>query len=183
MDFWTSANPPWWLSVLTLLIGLFGAHFTTKFSDDRRFRAEEDRLAKVHAEERARYLQNRLLDEVGLLLGAVESFRLNLLTRMGHVERGEDTKVAETEANVALMADIFLGPDDVLGTMPAQFSRVLMIADGPLAELVSELGDSTREFYDAGWDTMAHFNEANREVERATSAVIDAMRGEVNSVA
>ncbi|WP_157432530.1 hypothetical protein [Aeromicrobium sp. Root472D3] len=182
MGFWTSANPPWWLSVLTLLIGLFGAHFATKYSDQRRFEVEDQRQASQRASEKEQYLVNRILDETGLLLAVAEEFRLYLWSGLALLPRGEDGKIASPGEGASPKDAVYLNVDDVLARFTAQIFRVEMVSDGDLQEAVVRLKKASQRYYISGVGTLDEFRKRHEKFKVAMSVVRKAAHKRVTAV-
>jgi hypothetical protein len=172
MDFWTSASAPWWLSVVTLLIGLLGAHFTTKFADDRRFNAEDKRQGIQRQSDRDEYLANRVLDEVALLLTVGEEFRLYLYTSLTLLRRTEDGNIDTSDEETKRSRDaVYNDSDDVLHRFRAQLFRAQMIVDGDLAAAVDKLNKAGRRYWVSGTSNRERFEKAHVKYSKAMREV------------
>jgi hypothetical protein len=187
-DWLTADHAPWWwagiLGVVGVVVGGLIGSLNAKAADQRRTDAEIVRLEAEHQQERERYLRNRLLDEVGLLMGAVEALRLHIITGMVSVARGEDTKPdrVEPEDNERFL-DIYNTSDDVVRGVSVQISRVLMITSGELAESVRGLNKAGRRFYMSGFKTKAKYDSAHNKLGRAVENLITATRSEIGVAA
>jgi len=181
-DFWTGSNAPWWLSVVTLIVGLLGAHFTTKYADQRRFDAEDRRQKAQRRADRHQYMTNRVLDEVGLLLAAAEEFRVSVVSAAYAIKRDETDRldVADAEAMAEYKATLNSAESDGrMHRLRAQTFRAEMVCDGELAKAIANLRTRGRKFY---VNAIGPLDKLDKHHDRFSSAIFEVQRAACTKV-